>query len=348
MLSNQQIIDILCNMPFSNGETLSATAISLMPDHKKLQIVITLPQALITAEANKLQQEYVSAIIDAGETRLVNIALSAARDKMQDTSKPKPAKKIILVGSGKGGVGKSTISLNLAVALSQIGNYRIGLLDADIYGPSMAQLLGVTDKPDIENNRAIPIKKFGIKSISMGYLTTPQDAIIWRAPMVVKALQQFLFDVNWTDDNNEMLDYLVIDLPPGTGDIPLSIAQQTKADGAVIITTGHDLSLIDASRAMVMFEKLNIPLIGMIENMAGFTCPHCGEVSHIFDVLDMKHQAKQHGTELLGKIPLMSDLRSSADDQVPFMAENNTPQDSNHDTKAIFIEIAQSLVAHLE
>ncbi|MCH9844354.1 MAG: Mrp/NBP35 family ATP-binding protein [Alphaproteobacteria bacterium] len=344
MLSNQKIIDILCNIPFSNGETLSTTAISLMPDQKKLQIVITLPQALIAAEANKLQQEYVSALMDAGETRLVNIALTAERDKMQDTSKPKPAKKIILVGSGKGGVGKSTISLNLAVALSQIGKFRIGLLDADIYGPSMAQLLGITQKPDIENNRAMPIEKFGIKSISMGYLTTPQDAIIWRAPMVVKALKQFLFDVKWTDNEEELLDYLIIDLPPGTGDIPLSIAQQTKADGAVIITTGHDLSLIDASRAMKMFEKLNIPLIGMVENMAGFTCPHCGEVSHIFDVLDMGIQAKQHGTQLLGKIPLIQDLRGSADKQIPFMADNNT--DAN--IRNIFTKISQNITTYLK
>ncbi|MCH9853835.1 MAG: Mrp/NBP35 family ATP-binding protein [Alphaproteobacteria bacterium] len=341
MLSNQKIIDILCNIPFSNGETLSTTAISLMPDQKKLQIVITLPQALIAAEANKLQQEYVSALMDGGETRLVNIALTAERDKMQDTSKPKPAKKIILVGSGKGGVGKSTISLNLAVALSQIGEFRIGLLDADIYGPSMAQLLGITQKPDIENNRAVPIEKFGIKSISMSYLTTPKDAIVWRAPMVVKALQQFLFDVAWADEG-ELLDYLIIDLPPGTGDIPLSIAQQTNADGAIIVTTGHDLSLIDASRAMKMFEKLNIPLIGMIENMAGFTCPHCGEVSHIFDVLDMKTQAKQYDTELLGKIPLRQDLRGSADKQVPFMAD----EDADADTRAIFAQIAQNMTAY--
>ncbi len=344
MLSNQKIIDILCSIPLSNGEPLSATSISLMPDQKKLQIVITLPQALVAAEANKLQQEYASALMDGGETRLVNIALTAERDKMQNTSKPKPAKKIILVGSGKGGVGKSTISLNLAVALSQIGEFRIGLLDADIYGPSMAQLLGITQKPDIENNRAMPIEKFGVKSISMGYLTTPQDAIIWRAPMVVKALKQFLFDVKWTDNEEELLDYLIIDLPPGTGDIPLSIAQQTKADGAVIITTGHDLSLIDASRAMKMFEKLNIPLIGMVENMSGFTCPHCGEVSHIFDVLDMHIQAKQHGTELLGKIPLMQDLRGSADKQIPFMADD----DADDKIQAIFTEIAQNIATYLK
>ncbi len=343
MLNHETIVNILCAVPLGNGEGIVKEAIALMPDQKKLQIVITLPESVVAGEANRLQQLFTSALIDAGETRLINIALTAEKAiTKQKNNQPRAAKKIIAVGSGKGGVGKSTISLNLAIALAQ-ENYRIGLLDADIYGPSMAQLLGIDEKPEIKNHKAVPIERFGIKSISMGYLTTPQDAVVWRAPMVVKALQQFLFDVYWHDDDEDLLDYLIIDLPPGTGDIPLTLAQQAGADGAVIITTGHDLSLIDAMRAMKMFEKLHVPILGVVENMASFVCPNCGEVSHIFDALDMEQQAYELGTKLLGKIPLQTAIRASADAKYPFVANKK----NDTETCDIFRTIAHDIVAQI-
>ena len=341
MLERDDIITILCKV----SDKIAADKISVLPDKVKLQLVISLSAPLNPEQASILQQACTSALMDGGETRLISVALTAEQTNASvktTEDRVKIARKIIAVGSGKGGVGKSTLSLNLAVALAQQGN-RIGLLDADIYGPSLGQMLGIDTKPDIIDGKAIPVEKFGIKSISMSYLLKADDAVVWRAPMVVKALQQFLHDVTWHDDGTA-LDYLVIDLPPGTGDIPLTIAQQSQADGVVIITTGHDLSMIDAKRAMVMFEKLNIPIIGIVENMAGFTCPHCGGISHIFDALDMEQLAEREKTELLTKIPLQIDIRGASDNAIPLACNAKNPPEIIE----IFKKLAEKIIKKMK
>ena len=297
MLEHTTIKQALTNITLENGDIIDDSNISFgHDDTHKLMIIIQLQKSLIESESRRIQEIMQKSLMEAGETRLIQIVLSAPRAPQDDAPEQMAKnldniKKIILVGSGKGGVGKSTISLNLAAGFALQG-HRVGLLDADIYGPSMAQLLGADQQPEIKEGKAVPQEFYKVKTISMSYLVEPNTAIIWRGPMVMKAVQQFLFDVHWGE-----LDYLFIDLPPGTGDIPLSIAQNTTPDGAVIITTGHDLALADAIRAIAMFQKLNVPIIGIVENMAGFSCPNCGTVSHIFDSKDMEQEASKTKTQ---------------------------------------------------
>lgn len=220
-------------------------------------------------------------------------------------------KHIIAVASGKGGVGKSTTSVNLALALAQEGA-RAGILDADIYGPSQPMMLGVTERPETQDKKIMPVIRHGIQSMSIGYLVEQKSAMVWRGPMVSMALQQLLHDTQW--DN---LDYLVIDLPPGTGDIQLTLAQKIPVNGAVIVTTPQDLALLDARRACEMFRKVNIPVLGVIENMSAHTCSNCGHREHIFGEGGGKLLAKQYDIELLGSLPLDMHIREQTDGGTP-------------------------------
>ena len=339
MLKHTEIKQVLTNITLENGDIIDASKISFgHDDAHKLMIIIQLEKSLVESESRRIQEIMQKSLMEAGETRLIQIVLSAPRAPREDSpekmaKKLDHIKKIILVGSGKGGVGKSTLSLNLAAGFALQGN-RVGLLDADIYGPSMAQLLGADQQPEIKEGKAVPQEFYKVKTISMSYLVEPNTAIIWRGPMVMKAVQQFLFDVHWGE-----LDYLFIDLPPGTGDIPLSIAQNTHPDGAVIVTTGHDLALADAIRAIAMFQKLDVPIIGIVENMAGFSCPNCGTVSHIFDSKDMAKEAARQKLNFLGAIPLTVEMRESADNAIPFIC--NAKNDA-HITK-IFFDIIEKI-----
>jgi ATP-binding protein involved in chromosome partitioning len=221
-------------------------------------------------------------------------------------------KNIIAVGSGKGGVGKSTLSVNLALALHHLG-YNVGLLDADIYGPSVPQMLGSYDSPEMTADKKIqPIKRHGIDFISIGNLVDPDNALIWRGPMVSSALQQLLNDTQWPE-----LDVLIVDLPPGTGDIQLTMAQKIPVSGAVVVTTPQDLSLIDAKRAIAMFNKVNIHLLGLIENMSTFVCPHCHQQTVIFGEHGAQQLAASENIPLLGQLPLHADIRSQTDSGTP-------------------------------
>ncbi len=220
-------------------------------------------------------------------------------------------KSIIAVASGKGGVGKSTTSVNLALALQGEG-LKVGILDADIYGPSMPRLLGISDRPTANGRILNPLEAYGLKVMSMGFLVEEDTPMIWRGPMVISALTQMLREVAWGD-----LDVLVVDMPPGTGDAQLTMAQQVPLAGAVIVSTPQDIALIDARKGLNMFRKVEVPLLGIIENMSTFICPHCGERSDIFGHGGARQEAENLGVPFLGEVPLHMDIRSHSDGGTP-------------------------------
>ncbi|MBR0843147.1 Mrp/NBP35 family ATP-binding protein [Bradyrhizobium liaoningense] len=215
---------------------------------------------------------------------------------------------VIAVASGKGGVGKSTTALNLALGLRDLG-LKVGLLDADIYGPSVPRLTGLRDKPELNDERKmIPLRRFGLAIMSIGFLVEEETAMIWRGPMVMSAVTQMLRDVEWG-----RLDVLVVDMPPGTGDAQLTLAQNVPLKGAVIVSTPQDLSLIDARRGLAMFKKVNVPVLGIVENMSYFQCPQCGTRSDIFGHGGARHEAEKLGVPFLGEIPLHMAIRATSD-----------------------------------
>jgi len=222
---------------------------------------------------------------------------------------------VIAVASGKGGVGKSTTAINLALGLRDLG-LRVGLLDADIYGPSVPRLTGIREKPELNSERKmIPIPRFGLAIMSIGFLVEEDTAMIWRGPMVMSAITQMLRDVAWGTQ-----DVLVVDMPPGTGDAQLTLAQNVPLKGAVIISTPQDLSLIDARRGLAMFKKVNVPVLGIVENMSYFQCPHCGTRSDIFGHGGARHEAERLGVPFLGEIPLHMSIRATSDAGTPVVA----------------------------
>ncbi|WP_050421796.1 Mrp/NBP35 family ATP-binding protein [Bradyrhizobium tropiciagri] len=219
---------------------------------------------------------------------------------------------VIAVASGKGGVGKSTTALNLALGLRDLG-LRVGLLDADIYGPSVPRLTGIREKPQLnDDKKMVPLVRFGLSIMSIGFLVEEDTAMIWRGPMVMSAITQMLRDVAWGT-----LDVLVVDMPPGTGDAQLTLAQNVPLKGAVIISTPQDLSLIDARRGLAMFKKVNVPVLGIVENMSYFQCPHCGTRSDIFGHGGARHEAEKLGVPFLGEVPLHIAIRTASDSGNP-------------------------------
>lgn len=250
----------------------------------------------------------------------------------------KPAKRIIAVASGKGGVGKSTVAANLAVALARDG-LKVGLLDADIYGPSAPRLFGLTDVPGLRKTDAgvQPVEAHGVKVISMGFVVKPGSAVVWRGPMVQGAIRQFLTDTDWGQ-----ADVLILDMPPGTGDAQLAIAQDMPVDGAVIVSTPQDLALDDARKAMHLFEQTHVPILGMIENMSVFLCPHCGEASHIFGSGGVKAEAEALGLAYLGDIPLHPDLRVRSDAGEPIALDDGPVGTAFRRTARAALEAAEA------
>ncbi|HLB55793.1 MAG TPA: iron-sulfur cluster carrier protein ApbC [Coxiellaceae bacterium] len=223
-------------------------------------------------------------------------------------------KNIIAIASGKGGVGKSTTTVNLALALAN-QNVRVGILDADIYGPNQPHMLGGAEKPELnDKDHFKPVMRFSLQTMSMGYLVDSSDPMVWRGPMVVKALQQMLYFTVW--DN---LDYLLIDLPPGTGDVQLTLSQKTPLNGAIIVTTPQTVALLDARKGLEMFRKVNVPILGVIENMSVYHCENCGHDAHIFGEGGAEKLAKEYDVPLLGKIPLNLKIREQADAGKPIV-----------------------------
>jgi ATP-binding protein involved in chromosome partitioning len=222
-------------------------------------------------------------------------------------------KNTIAVASGKGGVGKSTVAVNLAVALA-IDGANVGLIDADVYGPSIPLMFGINERPKVSANKLQPLEKYGVKVMSIGFLVNPMEAVIWRGPMASGAIKQFMSDVHWGE-----LDYLVFDLPPGTGDIQLTLVQTIPLTGAVIVTTPQDVALADARKGLVMFNKVNVPVLGIIENMSYFICSHCGQRENIFDSGGGKRTAEELNVPFLGEIPIDTRIRIGGDNGDPIV-----------------------------
>ena len=246
-------------------------------------------------------------------------------------------KSIIAVASGKGGVGKSTTSVNLALGLQTLG-LSVGILDADIYGPSMPRLLGISEKPEAQGKTLMPLEAYGLKVMSMGFLVEEETPMIWRGPMVISALTQMLREVAWGE-----LDVLVVDMPPGTGDAQLTMAQQVPLAGAVIVSTPQDIALIDARKGLNMFRKVDVPILGLIENMSTFICPSCGERSDIFGHGGARSEAERLGVPFLGEVPLHMEIRSNSDGGTPVTVSN---PDGPH--AVIYKEIAGAVHKQLQ
>lgn len=248
----------------------------------------------------------------------------------------KPAKYVVAIASGKGGVGKSTTSINIALAL-KIQGIRVGILDADIYGPSLPRLIGTSRKPDYENKKLIPLDAWGLQAMSIGFLVEPESPMIWRGPMVMSAIEQMIRDVLWSD-----LDVLVIDLPPGTGDAQLTLSQRLALSGAVIVSTPQDLALIDARKGLNMFRKVGVPILGIIENMSYFICSDCGMRHDIFSTGGAQKEAAKLNIPFLGEIPLDFTIRQTSDSGEPIVASD--PE--NKHTKT-YLKIAQKIWGNL-
>ncbi len=304
---------------------------------RQLEIVYRLPRQGIEEE---IVEKTKSALESVPEVEEVKVRFVEAPPAQQVMAPPMFSKRrvpgvkhLMAVGSGKGGVGKSTVSANLALALSKLG-YRVGLLDADIYGPSIPTIMGVKgERVHVdENNRIIPVEKYGIKLLSIGFLLPSEDTpVIWRGPMLMKALTQFLFDVSWGE-----LDYLILDLPPGTGDVQLTLAQNVHMSGAVVVTTPQDVALADVKKAVAMFREVQIPVLGVIENMAYFVCPESGKKYYIFGKGRVAEFATAYGLKILGSIPIDPELAETSDLGVPVVESH-----PDSDTARAFISIAK-------
>jgi ATP-binding protein involved in chromosome partitioning len=279
---------------------------------------------LAEAARNELEEELRAAALKVPGVNEARIALTAAQ----------PHRTVIAIGSGKGGVGKSTIAANLAIALARTGK-KVGLVDADVYGPSQPTLLGSHQKPAAENEKLVPVEAHGIKFLSLGQLVSPGHALAWRGPMATGALANLL-EAEWGDR-----ELLLVDLPPGTGDVQISLIQRSRPVGAVIVSTPQDLSLIDARRAVDLFNKTSIPVLGIIENMATYSCPHCGEESHPFGSGGAETAAAEMGIPFLGRLPLSLVIREASDAGKPPAASSGAEADA-------FAAIAAKLVEILE
>ena len=297
---------------------------------------LTTPACPLKAQLKTAAEEAVRRIEGVTEVNVeVTSNVSAHRVSGREEILP-DVKNIVAIASGKGGVGKSTVSVSLAVALAKSGA-RVGLLDTDIYGPSIPIMMGVTEKPEIKGEKLIPIEKYGVSLMSIGFMIPEDTPLIWRGPMVMKAVEQLLTDVEWGE-----LDYLLMDLPPGTGDVQLTLSQKVPLTGAVIVTTPQDVALLDVVRGISMFRKLNVPILGVIENMSFFSCPHCGGRSDIFSHGGGEAASKKLDVPFLGEIPIDLKIREGGDAGKPVPAD-----DLDSASGRGFMDIGEQLAARI-
>ncbi|MET1116220.1 MAG: iron-sulfur cluster carrier protein ApbC [Comamonas sp.] len=263
----------------------------------------------------ELRRQFVNAAKTVAGVENVSVGITSkvvAQSVQRGVELLPQVKNIIAISSGKGGVGKSTTAANLALALAAEGA-RVGLLDADIYGPSQPMMMGLTGKPESVDGKTMePLENYGVQVMSIGFLVNQDEAMIWRGPMATQALEQMLRQTNWKD-----LDYLLVDMPPGTGDIQLTLAQRVPMTGAIVVTTPQDIALIDAKKGIKMFEKVGVPILGIVENMAAHVCTQCGHVEHIFGADGGKKMAADYGMDYLGALPLSLQIREQADSGKP-------------------------------
>lgn len=281
--------------------------IEVSAERIQVNLGLTTHSAFLWEETcQRLQQQLQEALPKAHRVEVVRTTHARPPEKIGEIGLT--AKSVLAVGSGKGGVGKSTVAAALAYSLSQAGS-AVGLMDADVYGPSIPHLVGVQQRPEVVERKIMPIEKDGLRIMSMGLLVPPDEAVVWRGPMLHGAIAQFLRDTLWGE-----LDYLIIDLPPGTGDVALTLSQLLPLTGAVVVCTPQDVALLDATKAIAMFRKVNIPLLGIVENMSGFVCPDCGKRYDIFGSGGARRRAEQLQVPFLGEVPINIQIRERGDE----------------------------------
>jgi ATP-binding protein involved in chromosome partitioning len=331
-VTSEQIRAALARVAIPDGKDLISADLvrAIHIDGSAVRFVIEAPSPEIARLMEPVRRAAEAVVAELPGVSDVTVALTAhgpaskpptglkigGHPKPQSGSlKPSGVARILAIGSGKGGVGKSTVSSNLAVALARAGR-RVGLLDADIYGPSQPRMMGVSQKPESPDGQTIiPLKAHGVTLMSIGLMLPEEKAVVWRGPMLMGALQQMLSQVAWGE-----LDVLLVDLPPGTGDVAMTLCQKAQVSGAIVVSTPQDVALLDARKALDMFETLKTPVLGLIENMAVFTCPHCGGQSHIFGAGGMVAEASLRDVPLLAQLPLDLETRLAGDGGAPVAA----------------------------
>ncbi|MBI5472660.1 MAG: iron-sulfur cluster carrier protein ApbC [Ignavibacteriae bacterium] len=299
-------------------------------------IELTTPACPVRDLLKSQAEQAIRSTIDVGSVTIEMTSNVMRHDNQQKEAILPGVRNTIAVASGKGGVGKSTVAVNLAVALAKDGA-KVGLVDADIYGPSIPLMMGLSGRPVVKGQRLQPMENYGVKVMSIGFLVDPMQAVIWRGPMASGAVKQFMTDVDWGE-----LDYLVFDLPPGTGDIQLTLVQTIPLTGAVIVTTPQDISLADARKGYAMFEKVNVPVFGIVENMSYYICSHCGQRENIFDTGGGKRAAEELGVPFLGDIPIYTSIRVGGDTGKPVVIDEKFKAQGD-----IIQQIARNLAAQI-
>lgn len=300
------------------------------------KVVLTTPACPLKQQITSSAKEAVEKVPGVSEVEVTLTSnVTSGRDTTREELIP-GVKNVIAVSSGKGGVGKSTVSVYLALALAMDGA-KVGLLDCDIYGPNIPLMMGIKERPEMIDDKIIPLVNYNISLMSMGFIIPDDQPVIWRGPMLHKVIQQFLGGVEWGE-----LDYMIVDLPPGTGDAQMSICQLVPLTGAVIVTTPQEVALLDSRRGLAMFQKLGVPVLGIIENMSYFSCPHCQGRTEIFSHGGGKEASLKLGVPFLGEIPIDTDIRKGGDSGVPvIIVDSNSPQ------AGIFHDIASNLAARI-
>jgi len=326
--------------PYLEKDLVTAGAVkdtAIDGDKVKVKVVLGYPAY---GYADKLTEQLKSRIekLDEVASAEIDVSWEIASHSVQGGMNPlEGIKNVIAVASGKGGVGKSTTAVNLALALQQEGA-RVGVLDADIYGPSVPRMLGIEGKPESTDGKSLePMGGHGLQAMSIGFMIDEETPMIWRGPMVTQALEQLLRDTRW-----KSLDYLVIDLPPGTGDVQLTLAQKVPVSGAIIVTTPQDIALLDARKGLKMFEKVEVPVLGVVENMSIHICSECGHAEHIFGSGGGEKMCDQYNVDFLGSLPLDISIRENADGGHPSVAD-----DPNSKASEIYRDIARRTAAKL-